>query len=442
MFACSAYPLFDKSFMKNVEAEARDNIRRLRHHPCIALWCGNNELEQGIVGDKWTPYCMSWKDYGKLFDKLLPELVAELHPGSDYWPGSPHSPHGNRREHWNPKWGDAHLWDVWHGKKPFEWYRTCEHRFNSEFGFQSFPEPKTVRGYTVAKDRNVTSHVMEHHQRSRIGNATIMQYMLDWFRLPTDFDMTLWASQILQGMAIKYACEHWRRSMPRGMGTLYWQLNDCWPVASWSSIDYHGRWKALHYMARNFFAPVLVSGLEDTEKCTVDVHVTSDLQKAMPGKLSWVVTNVAGKRLASGMKAIRTPVNGNRKATTLKLADLVAKHSVRDLMVWLELSVIGQKKSTNLVTFARPKHLELAAKPGITTQVSAGKEGRFTVTLKTKRVAMWAWLELDGVDAKCSDNFLHLRPGRTLTVTVTPAKKLSSGELRKRLMVRSLVDTY
>ena len=142
------------------------------------------------------------------------------------------------------------------------------------------------------------------------------------------------------------------------------------------------------------------------------------------------------------MKAIRTPVNGNRKATTLKLADLVAKHSVRDLMVWLELSVTGQKKSTNLVTFARPKHLELAAKPGITTQVSAGKDGGFTVTLKTKQVAMWVWLELDGVDAKCSDNFLHLRPGRTLTLTVTPARKLSSGELRKRLRVRSLVDTY
>ena len=134
--------------------------------------------------------------------------------------------------------------------------------FNSEFGFQSFPEPKTVYGYTEPQDRNVTTAVMEHHQRSGIGNTTIMQYMLDWFRLPTSFEMQLWASQILQGMAIKYACEHWRRSMPRGMGTLYWQLNDVWPVASWASIEYHGRWKALHYMARNFFAPVRRTALQ------------------------------------------------------------------------------------------------------------------------------------------------------------------------------------
>jgi len=141
---------------------------------------------------------------------------------------------------------------VWHGKKPFEWYRTCEHRFASEFGFQSFPEPKTVCAYTAPEDYNITSYVMEHHQRSGIGNTTIVSYMLDWFRLPANFEMTLWLSQVLHGMAMKYAVENWRRHKPRTMGTLYWQLNDCWPVASWSSIDYFGRWKALHYMAKAF----------------------------------------------------------------------------------------------------------------------------------------------------------------------------------------------
>ncbi len=165
---------------------------------------------------------------------------------------------------------------MWHGKKPFEWYRTCAHRFASEFGFQSFPEPKTVYAYTAPADRNITSYVMEHHQRSGIGNATIISYMLDWFRLPTDFDMTLWLSQILHGMAMKYAVENWRRHMPRTMGTLYWQLNDCWPVASWASIDSYGRWKACQYMAKHFYAPLLVSGVEDLQTGTVALYITSD----------------------------------------------------------------------------------------------------------------------------------------------------------------------
>ena len=212
MFACSTYPAFDDAFLANVRAEAEDNVRRLRHHPCLALWCGNNELEQGLVGEEWID---GTDELGGLFPPVrpacCPRWCATLDPERDYWPCSPHSPHGDRDDHSNPQWGDAHLWDVWHGKKPFEWYRTCEHRFASEFGFQSFPEPKTVYAYTAPADRNITSYVMEHHQRSGIGNTTIISYMLDWFRLPTNFDMTLWLSQILHGMAMKYAVENWRR---------------------------------------------------------------------------------------------------------------------------------------------------------------------------------------------------------------------------------------
>ena len=445
MFACIAYPTWEKPFMKSVDAEARDNVRRLRHHPSIALWCGNNELEEQCVGEGKTEILLTWKQYGDLFDKLLADAVADEGLGTDYWPSSPHSPLGDRTEINNPDCGDAHLWGVWHGKKPFEWFRTCDHRFNSEFGFQSFPEPKTVRGYTQPEDRNVTTAVMEHHQRSGIGNTTIMQYMLDWFRVPTSFDMTLWASQILQGMAIKYACEHWRRSMPRGMGTLYWQLNDVWPVASWASIDYHGRWKALHYMARHFFAPVLVSGLENKEDGTVEIHVTSDLLKSHRGDLKWVVTNAVGKKLVGGQKTVKTPVNGNRCVHTLKLAQLLTSlgvHGERDLMVWLELSVKGQPQSTNLVTFARPKHLGLAKRPGISTSVKRLKDGTFRVSLKSRNPALWAWVELAGTDASYSDNFMHLRQGRTAVVDVCPERKLTLGQFKKALQVRSLVDTY
>lgn len=441
MFACMSYPAFDESFMKTVEAEARDNVKRLRHHPSIALWCGNNELEQQAIGETWTLTRMGLEDYKRLFDDLLADVARELDPQRDYWPSSPHSPHGDRANYNNPDCGDAHLWEVWHGKKPFEWYRTADHRFCSEFGFQSFPEPKTVCGYTEPRDRNVTTAVMEHHQRSGIGNTTIMQYMLDWFRMPTAFDMTLRASQILQGMAITYAVEHWRRGMPRSMGALYWQHNDCWPVASWASIDYHGRWKALHYMARHFFAPMLISGVEDPEKQTVDVHVTSDLQQSLPALLNWVATDVTGGVLDSGEQRVQTPVNGNLKAMTIDLKRVIKQAGKRNVMVWLELSAEGREKCTSLVTFVKPKHLELTTDPGVSMKVTENGDA-FQVKLKTKRPALWAWLELKNVDARFSDNYLHLRPARTVTVEVRPGQPITLDQLQDKLSVHSLVDTY
>ncbi|MHB9134802.1 MAG: beta-mannosidase [Armatimonadota bacterium] len=441
MFACSCYPAFDEAFMANVQAEAQDNVRRLRHHPCIAMWCGNNELEQGLVGDAWSEHQMSWEDYGKLFDRLLPEVIQALDPERDYWPGSPHTPHGDRKDFNNATCGDAHLWTVWHGRQPFEWYRTCEHRFNSEFGFQSFPEPKTVNGYTEPQDRNVTTYVMEHHQRSGIGNTVIMQYMLDWFRLPTSFESTLWMSQILHGMAMKYAVEHWRRSMPHGMGTLYWQLNDCWPVASWASIDYHGRWKALHYMARRFNTPLMISGVEDRTTGMVEVHITSDLLASREGVATWTLTDVAGAVLAEGQLPVQVAPGKNTLVETLDLSAYLTDPGARNLLLWLELQADGQTVSSDLVLFARPKHLELAD-PGIQTTIREAEAGSFLVTLTAEQPALWTWLELTDADLRSTDNFLHLRPGVPVEVKITPSVPLTLAEVEGQLRVSSLVDTY
>jgi len=442
MFACSTYPAYDAGFMRNVKAEAEDNVRRLRHHACLALWCGNNELEQGLVGNEWNDRQMSWQDYGKLFDELLPEVVRALDPDRDYWPGSPHTPPpGDRQNANDPDRGDAHLWDVWHGRKPFEWYRTCTHRFNSEFGFQSFPEPAAVRGYTLPADRNVTARVMEHHQRSGIGNAVIMQYMLDWFRLPAAFDMTLWLSQIQQAMAIKYAVEHWRRNMPRGMGTLYWQINDCWPVASWSSLDSAGRWKALHYLARRFFAPLLVSAVEDAATGRVDVHVTSDRMAAAAGAVAWRLTDLGGKSLASGRQRVTAAPRANTPVATLELGRFIEKRTPRDLLLWIELFAGRERVSENLALFARPKHLELRP-PRISAAVRPAGDGAFAVTLKSRTPALWAWVEIEGIEARYSDNFVHLPAGRPVAIIVTPARKTAPAAFRRALCVRSLVDTY
>lgn len=440
MFACATYPTFDEAFMASVKQEAQDNIRRIRHHACLALWVGNNELEQGLVADEWTQSAMSWADYDKLFENLLPSLVGELDPQRDYWPGSPHTP-SNRQDFNNPNEGDAHLWSVWHGRQPFEWYRTCDHRFNSEFGFQSFPEPKTVNGFTLPQDRNVTSYVMEHHQRSGIGNDAIMQYMLSWFRLPTSFDMTLWLSQILHGMAMKYAVEHWRRAMPRGMGTLYWQLNDCWPVASWASIDFFGNWKALQFMARGFNNPLLVSAVENLASGAVQVHVTSDLLTDTTGQVNWWLVKADGTPVADGTLAARAPAGTNTLVDTLELGEQVKQCGPRDLILGLELVVEGKAVSTNLVTFCRPKHLELQD-PGFTLDVADAGDNTFAVTVSVGKPALWVWLELPEQMAKYSDNFVHLFPGKPQTITVCPAEQLSAADVKAALVARSLADTY
>ncbi len=443
MFACGTYPTFDEDFMENVRVEAEQNIKRIRHHASLALWCGNNEIEQGIAADEWDTekVKMSWEDYKRLFDELLPGLVKELSPQVDYWPGSPHSPKGDREDHYNPHWGDVHVWDVWHGKKPFEWYRNCEHRFNSEFGFQSFPEPKTVYSYTEPKDRNITSYVMEQHQRSGIGNTTIMQYMLEWFRLPNSFEDVLWTSQILQGLGVKYAVEHWRRGMPRGMGTLYWQLNDCWPVASWSSIDYYGRWKALHYMAKKFYAPLLISGVENNEEKTVELHVTSDKTADIKGEVFWTLTDVDGNKLTKGKLDADIPAQTNTLVKTLELADYVDEYGIRNLMLWIGLKTNGEIVSDNFVSFAKPKHMELA-EANIEYQVKEVNENEFTLVFIAEKPALWTWLELDNFDADFSENFFHLYPGKELAILVTPEENMTADELRKKLIVRSIVDTY
>ncbi|NLJ84211.1 MAG: hypothetical protein GX336_04800, partial [Halanaerobiaceae bacterium] len=443
MFACSTYPAFDEDFLENVRFEAIDNIKRIRHHACLALWCGNNELEQGIVADKWDTerIQMSWGDYSRLFDKLLPGLVKQYSPQTAYWPGSPHSPLGDRVDSNNPDWGDAHLWEVWHGRKPFEWYRTCKHRFVSEFGFQSFPEPATVYSYTEPEDRNISSYIMEEHQRSPIGNTTIIHYMLDWFRLPGKFEDLLWTSQILQGLAIKYAVEHWRRSMPRTMGTLYWQLNDCWPVASWSSIDYYGRWKALHYLAKKFYAPLLITGLEDGEKYTVELHVTSDKLEAVSGEVSWKLTDPAGNTISAGRRGVEIPANRNTLVETLHLADYVEQYGNRNLMLWLELNVDGETVSENFVTFSRPKHMELK-EPEISYQVEKIADNSFKLLLKAEKPALWTWLELKDYRARYSYNFFHLYPGKKQVVLVETEENLSVAVLKENLVIRSLIDTY
>ena len=442
MYACAAYPTDEPEFFANAKAEAEDNVKRLRHHPCIGFYCGNNEVEMcGLVKDD-IPYRMLWKDYKAFFDKALAKVVRQLHPEISYIPSSQFSPTGDRRFSSNPACGDAHVWNVWHLKEPFEWYRTSLHRFCSEYGFQSFPEPRTLATIADPEDLNLTSRVMEHHQRSGIGNSLIMHYMLSWFRMPVGFESTVWLSQIQQGLAIKYAVEHWRRHMPRCMGSLYWQINDTWQGPTWASLDYFGRWKALHYMAKDFYTPLLVTGLEDMDAKTVELHVSNTTAKAAEGTVQWTLTTAAGKTVREGKSTAKVPANRDTRVTTLKLAANAKEHGAENLILWLELLVGRKVVSRNVVLLVRPKHIELQ-QPKLKAVVAKGKrEGTFNVTLSAAKPAMWTWIELEGLDARYSNNFVCVRPGLPITIELTPRDAMTLAEIRKLLKVTSLFDTY
>jgi len=441
MFACSAYPAHDDAFLENVRQEAADNVRRLRHHACLALWCGNNELEEcGFATDEGANGRMTWAEYDRLFNDLLPQVVAAHDPDRTYWPCSGHNPKDRRAPKFDGA-GDAHLWQVWHGRQPFEWYRTAFHRFCSEFGFQSFPEPRTVYGYTVETDRNIASPVMEHHQRSGIGNTVILQYLLSWFRMPTGFEATLWLSQIQQALAMKYAVEHWRIHRPRCMGALYWQLNDCWPVASWSSIDYHGRWKALHYLARRFFAPHLIVGVEDPASGRIALHLASDERSPRDAEVRWTLSTAAGETVRAGAERLALPVNGAAPAGELNFADEVKARGADDLMLWLELVADGERLAENFVTFVRPKRLNLPD-PELEVEARSDRKGGFDCRIRARRPALWLWLEAEGLDARYSDNFLCLPAGGTAEIKVTPAARIALPRFRRSLRARSLFDTF
>ena len=301
MFGCSLYP-GDQAFLDNVRQEAIDNVKRLRNHPSIVIWNGNNEIESGWFHWGWKDQLPAklWDDYLKLFYGVLPEVCSSLDPSRPYWPSSPSS--NLEDDNQSQKMGDLHYWEVWHASLPFSEYEKQFPRFMSEYGFQSFPQIETVNTYTVPADHDIKSPVMMAHQRHPRGNQLIREYMLREYPEPKDFESFLYVSQVLQAEGMKIGAEHLRRIMPHNMGSLYWQINDCWPVASWSSIDYTGRWKALQYYARRFYSDILVSPHQEHEN--FNVFVVSDRLQAVPAQLNLRLLDFEGNVLWSQRKDI------------------------------------------------------------------------------------------------------------------------------------------
>jgi len=403
----------------------------LRHHPCIAVWCGNNEISILNEAPEWRANTMSTADYDKLFKDLIGREIQELAPQASYVSGS-------------PECGDTHYWEVWHGDKTFDAYRTLT-GFMSEFGYQSFPELKTIRSFTNEEDRaSVVTPVMKWHQRSGLGdiegNQEILNMIHHYFNAPKDFETTLWLSQILQGYGIKIGAEYWRQTMPKSMGCVFWQYNDIWPGMSWSSVDYFGRWKALHYMARKFYSPILVSGLENSKDGTIDLFVSNDLLEPARGKLNWRATDLTGKVLEQDSFHVEIPSRKSVNVKKLGLHEQIGQLGANGFLTWLELEVRGEIVSNNLVLFALPKEYKLPD-PQLKTSIDETTDG-FLVTLSSQNPALWVWLGLGDADARYSDNFFHLKPEATQKILVQPRTPLSKNDFVRQLQVRSLFDTY
>ncbi len=302
MFACAVYDLTE-DFEASIVAEVKDNVKRLRHHASLGLWCGNNEMELFVKQGEWVNSPKEQSDYVKMYEYIFPKLLKEYDPETFYWPASPSSG-GCFDEPNDENRGDVHYWEVWHGNKPITEYRKFHFRYLSEFGFQSFPSVKTIETFTLPEDRNIYSYVMEKHQRNASANGKISNYMSQTYLYPTSFDMTVYASQLLQAQAIRYGVEHFRRWRGRCMGTVIWQLNDCWPVASWSSIDYYGRWKALHYYAKRFFAPVLLS-CEEEGILTQDTNPNAEPYEVIKSVKYSLQGTTQGRYLTGGVPPVR-----------------------------------------------------------------------------------------------------------------------------------------
>lgn len=413
MFACASYEL-DDAFERNVTEEIRDNVRRIRHHACLGIWCGNNEMESQTLDQSWEPSIKQKYDYIKIFEYIIPKILEQEDPATFYWPSSPSSG-GNFDNPWDENRGDTHYWAVWHGNKPFTEYRKFQFRYLSEFGFQSFPSLKTVESFTEPQDRNIFSRVMEMHQRNTAANGKIMNYLSATYLYPKNFEMLLYTSQLLQADAIRYGIEHFRRHRGRCMGTVVWQLNDIWPVASWAGIDYFGRWKALHYAEKRAFAPIMISCEEKGElserpfcvaepapiEKTARLHVANETMSVVNGCVRWSIRNAASEILEKGSQEI---VVEALSGTWLPVIDL-SNYNELEVYISYSFKQDGEIVSENTTLFTAPKHFAFAD-----PELSLRREGDELI-LSARNYAKQVSIEgIDG-DVRLSDNFFDMNAG-------------------------------
>lgn len=437
MFACAVYELTPE-FKANIRQEFIDNVKRLRHHASLGLWCGNNEMEMFVEeGHHWVTKKTEVRDYIIMYEQLIPEVLEKYDPQTFYWPASPSSG-GAFDEPNSPDRGDVHYWKVWHGNRPFSEYRKYFFRYASEFGFQSVPAGKTIETFTDnPKDRNLFSYVMEKHQRQYGANGKIMNYLQQTYLYPTDFETLIYASQLLQADAIRYGVEHFRRNRGRCMGAIVWQLNDCWPVISWSSIDYCGRWKALHYAEKRFFAPLMLSCEEEgmmTQEAdmnrehfvfekSIRLNVANETRNEQRVLVSWALRDARAEVLRDG---------GTREVTVPALSsvwldkELLPELDVFSEYVSYEMRQEGRVLSEGTVIFSYPKYFRYEE-----PQLSYRMEGD-EIIVSAGAYAKSVEVQNEREDLILSDNYFDLNGDERRV-------KILSGKAEK-IRLRSVYD--
>jgi beta-mannosidase len=453
MFACAMYP-GDSAFLANVKEEAAGVVKRLRNHPCLALWCGNNEIDEGWRNWGWQrQYGYSaadsakiWNDYAKLFRELLPGIVADLDPGTAYWPSSPGLGRADPRSLTE---GDSHYWGVWHDGEPFEAFRGKVPRFMSEFGFQSFPSLATMARFADPDDWRIDSAAMLAHQKHPRGNEIIREYMKRDYRVPRDFESFVYVSQLLQAEGMKTAIEAQRRAKPSCMGSLYWQLDDCWPAPSWSSIDYEGDPKALYYFARDAFCEVLVSPI--VEGGILRVYAVSDRPESIEGVAILKLLDFSGNVIWTDNRRVSMSANSSVSFFESDAGRLLRGRQRNAVVFCAEVWEGDVLLSRNLLYFAPPRELDLppfeAARPGeresgpnLSVQSISRVERGYAITLCARTLVKNLYLSVEGHGGFFDSNFFDMLPGSCETALFVTDEDIY--DFGKVLGMKSLADTY
>jgi len=436
MFACMSYPS-DRAFLADVRTEITQQVRRLQHHASIALWCGDNE----VIGSlHWYPETKAAPErYVANYDRLnsmLGNIAEDEDPGRRFWPSSPSMGYLDFSDGWQMDTrGDTHYWSVWHSAKDFSAYRDVNPRFASEFGFQSFTSMNVIETFAEPKDMNPSSPVMESHQRNTGGNARILETMTRYFRFPQNFEQMVFLSQIQQGLAIKTAIEYWRSTKPRCMGTLYWQINDTYPVASWSSLDYGGQWKLLQYMAKRFYNPITVVAVPDGDQLILKAINDTGSKAAIELEVQAVDADGGARIIATA--TVKTNPDKAIVATRIALDDLGPNEFLFFSWTGEDGKLLGENDY-----FPKPYKAYEIGEASVTAVWSSGDTGP-VLTLTADRPAVFVTATVD-VPGYFSDNAVTLLPGRECRLTFTPrhGAAVTQDALAAGLRLSHLRETY
>ncbi|MCQ2588856.1 MAG: glycoside hydrolase family 2 protein [Treponema sp.] len=441
MFACSLYPT-TPDFLKEVELELQYQIPRLQSHPCIGIWCGNNE-NYGTIN--WFPEIKDNRDrylvdYDRLNYSTVGRVVKELDPKRQFWPSSPCAGPDDFADNWHSdSMGDMHFWSVWHEKKSFDAYLSINPRFVSEFGYESFPSLKTISSFAQEKDYNFTSPVMEYHQRSGNGNSIMLEMFSRYFRFPNGFENMIYLSQVQQALAIKTAVEYWKSLMPHCLGSIIWQLNDVWPCPSWSSIEYNGRWKLLHYELQKFFDNVSVSAFNKDGKSKIIVCNETFGKLKADYQIKFLKFDGSEYK-----KSIQKSITLNAESVTELYSQDFDSKNKENSEYFIQIT-LDTKDEFNNYHCENTLFLDLYKKCNIETSLIeksiSEKNGVFYIELSTNKPAFFVSIDTGELEGRLSTNMITLIPGEPKIISFTPSKRIYLNDLLKELKIYDLSNT-